>query len=61
MTGTSGIVPPWVAHLQLDCPVPCGPLNAAHDADRVAPRGAPAPRSAEATDELEQVAVLSSN
>lgn len=61
MTGTNGIVPQWIEHLQLDCPVPCGALTAERDADRAAPRGAPAPRSAEETDELEQVAVLSSN
>jgi hypothetical protein len=61
MTATSRIVPPWVQHLQLDCPVPEGPLAGGCRPGRAVSGATPTQRAPEVADELERVAVLSSN
>ena len=61
MTGTNGIAQRWIAHLQLDCPVPDGSLGGGCRPGPAGPGATPAQRAAEATDDLERVAVLSSN
>lgn len=61
MTATSRIVPPWVQHLQLDCPVPEGPLAGGCRPGHVVPGAMPVQRPPEVPDDLERVAVLSGN
>jgi hypothetical protein len=61
MTAASRITPPWVQHLQLDCPVPDGPLAGARRSGHVVPGATLAQRAPEVPDDLERVAVRSGN
>lgn len=61
MTATSRIAPPWVKHLQLDCPVPDGPLAGGRRPGHPVPGATPVLRAPEVPDDLERVAVLSDN
>lgn len=61
MKDMKGVVPPWVQHFQLDCPVPDGPLHADSDPAPAVPGTTSAQRAPEVPDDLERVAVLSGN
>ncbi len=61
MTAASTIATPWLQHLQLDCPVPDGPLAGGRRPGHGVPGATPTQRAPEVPDDLERVAVLSDN